>query len=74
VFGTPTQSTEDARLEAISAELLARLAAETRPSTRLSRAFAMVDSTPKRVGLMLGGLTVISTVLFAVMTVFGSLL
>jgi hypothetical protein len=73
-FGTPTQSIEDARIEAISAELLARLAAETRPSTRLSRAFAMVDSTPKRVGLMLGGLTVISTVLFAVMSIFGSLL
>jgi hypothetical protein len=73
-FGTPTQSMEDARLEAISAELLARLAAETRPSTRLTRAFAMVDSTPKRVGLMLGGLTLISTVLFAVMTIFGSLL
>jgi hypothetical protein len=73
-FGAPTQSIEDARLEAISAELLARLAAETRPSTRLTRAFAMVDSTPKRVGLMLGGLTLISTVLFAVMTIFGSLL
>jgi hypothetical protein len=73
-FGTPTQSIEDARIEAISAELLARLAAETRPSTRLSRVFAMVDSTPKRVGLMLGGLTLISTVLFAVMSIFGSLI